>query len=401
MTASQFASDQLAALVGDAHVFVNEVWDGEPWWRSVSGEAFAHLLAATDVEDLLETSLLRAGQVRVVTEGRPRPPSDYTHVRRVGAETIRDLVDPVAVFNWMAKGATVVLLDAEQYCRPIARACRGVQAVLGPPTQASVYITPGRQQGFKLHYDTEDVLVMQIAGSKAWRVYGRLADGRPEGHVIREDGIGPPVLEVELQPGDCLYLPRFTPHGARSSTDRSSVHVTLGITPTSWADLFGALVATAGRKGLVHRAALSPALYDSDEVIGPATVRLKLAEALRSDLPHALSDDDFARALEAVRPASPAPLLDGWLGALDSLRHPAKTYARRPLATASVAAGDGGMVLTVNDKRFQLPDIAAPLLDELLGTDTFPWKGADESAQDARAQLIALLVTQRYAVPLT
>jgi hypothetical protein len=86
MSADQVAWDQLAALVGDPHAFVDEVWDGEPWWSRVSGDAFAHLLSATDVEDLLETSLLRAGQVRVVTEGRTRPPSDYTHVRRVGAE---------------------------------------------------------------------------------------------------------------------------------------------------------------------------------------------------------------------------------------------------------------------------------------------------------------------------
>jgi hypothetical protein len=103
---------------------------------------------------------------------------------------------------------------------------------------------------------------------------------------------------------------------------------------------------------------------------------------------------------DAVRPAAPAPLLDGWLSSLDSLRVPAKTYARRPLATASVGTSDGGVVLTVNDKRFQLPAAAAPLLDDLLSTDSFPWTGPDESEQNARAQLITLLVTERYAVPL-
>jgi hypothetical protein len=58
------------------------------------------------------------------------------------------------------------------------------------------------------------------------------------------------------------------------------------------------------------------------------------------------------------------------------------------------------VVLTVNGKRFQMPDSADVVLDELLGADSFAWQGSDTSAQDARAQVIALLVTERYAVPL-
>ena len=59
---------------------------------------------------------------------------------------------------------------------PLARFCRGLEAELGHPAQANAYYTPRRSQGFGVHHDTHDVLVLQTAGKKRWLVYEPLLE---------------------------------------------------------------------------------------------------------------------------------------------------------------------------------------------------------------------------------
>ena len=37
--------------------------------------------------------------------------------------------------------------------------------------QINAYITPPENQGFAAHYDTHDVFVLQVAGSKRWTIH--------------------------------------------------------------------------------------------------------------------------------------------------------------------------------------------------------------------------------------
>jgi hypothetical protein len=57
-----------------------------------------------------------------------------------------------------------------------------------------------------------------------------------------------PLLDVELEAGDALYLPRGYVHAALT-TDEHSVHLTVGVLSTTWYDVLTDVVSLAGPRG--------------------------------------------------------------------------------------------------------------------------------------------------------
>jgi lysine-specific demethylase/histidyl-hydroxylase NO66 len=108
----------------------------------------------------------------------------------------------------------------------------------------NVYLTPPGTQGFALHFDDIDAFVLQLSGTKSWKVYApndkeALLPRQPPTAHFEPGSHGDPVLEVDLTPGDLLYLPRGAPHQAVASPDSHSLHVTISTNQmNSWADLF-------------------------------------------------------------------------------------------------------------------------------------------------------------------
>ena len=132
---------------------------------------------------------------------------------------------------------------------PVGRFCRALAAELGHATQCNAYITPaGDAQGFDFHHDTHDVFVLQVSGRKRWIVHEPVVrlplPSQPQAgaHLVPEGA--EPLLDVELEAGDCLYLPRGYVHAALT-TDTHSVHLTVGVLSTTWYDVLGDAVTLA------------------------------------------------------------------------------------------------------------------------------------------------------------
>src|SRR5205823_12677252 len=134
-------------------------------------------------------------------------------------------------------------------------------------------------QGLAAHWDGHDILVLQIAGRKCWRIYDApvalptdlpptfaFERARPPAapgsfrHWIAHpapDAFGPeaPAGEIELRAGDLLYLPRG--HGHEARTDETmSIHVTLGLYAVTWADLLCLAVHQVAQADVRFRRAL-------------------------------------------------------------------------------------------------------------------------------------------------
>jgi len=74
----------------------------------------------------------------------------------------------------------------------------------------------------------------------------------------------PPILELELMPGDLLYLPRGYVHAANTSNSHSA-HITVGITVFTWVELISELVASS-REMAGFRTALPPGFATREDV---------------------------------------------------------------------------------------------------------------------------------------
>jgi Cupin superfamily protein len=241
-------------------------------------------------------------------------------------------LDVAAVYQLFSEGSTIVLAFLDNVLPPLTSLCRGLESELNFPLQANAYLTPARAQGAKYHYDTHDVFVLQIIGSKHWTMY-RTPVELPLGNQDFDPGTherGAPTMQFELEPGDLAYIPRGVVHDARAS-EELSLHITVGILCYRWADLLLDFVAEASLKDPAYRKGLPPGFAHEDadrrqaqEVFGSLLKRL----ATNSDCAPIL--DRFGDQWISACP----PLLKGQIGQLallDQLRIESVVGARNSI----------------------------------------------------------------------
>ena len=96
-------------------------------------------------------------------------------------------------------------------------------------TQVNAYLSFSKGGAFKPHWDIHDVLVVQVHGNKRWRVWNAEVPHPVEmADRLNVNASVAPDQEVEMAPGDVLFIPRGEPHSAAVST-KHSVHLTIGL----------------------------------------------------------------------------------------------------------------------------------------------------------------------------
>jgi hypothetical protein len=264
---------------------------------------------------------------------------------RPGSFSGTALVDRVAAEH--AAGATIVLQALHLHWHPVALYCRELEVALGCPVQANAYSTPASSQGFGVHHDTHDVLVLQVAGRKRWRLYEPLLELplRSQRWSPQLGDPGEPVDDVTLQAGDTLYLPRGWPHEAVAA-DADSLHITVGLHPHTRIDALRDALSECADDVEFRRA------LDADGELPPELLE-RLAARLR---PAAVARRARRRLVDSRR-----AILGGQLGqlrALDTLE-PSTPLRRRPTVIADLEATDAGVALRFEGKEVRFPPQAA------------------------------------------
>ncbi len=224
-------------------------------------DGFADLLSPDAVDELLGRRGLRTPFLRVAQQGQVLPASRFTGGGGVGAEVSDQVIDD-QVMKLYAEGATLVLQGLHRLWPPLIDYTRRLGAELRRPLQVNAYLTPPGSQGFSTHYDTHDVFVLQVDGTKRWRLHEPvLADplekqawgGRAD--EVGATAQGEPAMDIVLSPGDALYLPRGWLHSA-AAQDGRSLHVTLGVRALTRYALVEELLALAATRTARLRATL-------------------------------------------------------------------------------------------------------------------------------------------------
>ncbi|WP_185095596.1 cupin domain-containing protein [Streptomyces sp. CEV 2-1] len=193
---------------------------------------FSDLLTLDDVDLLLFSLGVNLDGIRVLTEGKEMPVSELEHLSgQNGRVTVLE-----TLYQLYRTGSTIALNALEPRWEPLSRLSAELSAETSARVQTNVYLTPGGgAQGLSPHYDTHDVCVLQVHGVKRWSLYGTahelpLRDQPFDHSKVFEREV---EQEIDLKPGDVLYLPRGTVHAA-TSTDSASVHITVGFRPLLW-----------------------------------------------------------------------------------------------------------------------------------------------------------------------
>ncbi|RMA42666.1 hypothetical protein D9R08_07685 [Rhodophyticola porphyridii] len=178
-------------------------------------------------------------------------PADYTYES--------GYIDPVRVAQLFADGATVILSGLHERLPQLGQFCRALESVMSCRVQTNIYMTPTQSQGFNPHYDSHDVLVLQVEGTKEWRIYDTPLELPMASQGFTPDAvpIGAETDRFTLEPGDMCYIPRGLAHDA-VATDQTSLHITTGLMVRTWADLMAEAVGVMAHKDPVFRRALPP-----------------------------------------------------------------------------------------------------------------------------------------------
>lgn len=206
------------------------------------------------------------------------------------------------------------------------------------------------------------MFVLQLAGTKAWSIHEPvLADPLPsQPWKGTAADAGPPILEVELQAGDCLYVPRGFLHSARAQ-EAMSAHLTIGIVTTTWHDVIGDVVAGVAEEPDFRRAL--PAGYAGD----PAALAAGVEEAV-SRLRKWLDGVDAAAVAAATARrflAGRAPILGGQLHQLalvDALHDDSVLRRRHGSVCHLVATGERLTVVLGGGRSLDMPAAAEPVM---------------------------------------
>jgi lysine-specific demethylase/histidyl-hydroxylase NO66 len=348
-----------------AEEFLAEYWEQKPLVVAREDGRFDDLLSVADVERLLCSGGLRHPAFRLVKAGTKLDASTYTTNIPWRPAPFSGSAEIGRVLSEWEAGATLVLQGLHHSWPSLAEFCRALEAELGHPAQANAYFTPRDAQGLPVHHDTHDVFSLQVAGEKRWLVYEPALELPLKDQKYRPEHGEPeePVLDVRLEPGDTLYLPRGWLHeAATSSTD--SLHITVGVNVYTWLDAFKAALAQCGDDVAFRR---SPA-GDADELLellrarlGPDEVaerrRRRLVSTRRPVLPDQLTQ---TRALDALTLETPVERRSTVLFDLESttLRFEGKTV------TFPAEVRDEVEFVVRSDDEFRPADIPGELDDE-------------------------------------
>lgn len=264
-----YAFDRAIAPVGFER-FLAEYYEQRPLvlHREQPGY-YADLLSLETLDDFLTAIWPRHNQVFVVDARREIPPAEYT---------LSDWqIDVVRLHQLFTDGATITFRQMQDRLPALGGLCRAAEQIFNFPFQTNLYFTPAGGQGFKTHHDTHDVFVLQVSGSKRWRVYDPVIPLPLPGQSFQgnEDRLGPATDEFTLHSGDLFYCPRGFPHDAQG-TDEPSLHITFGCLVTTWAEVMVEAMADACLTDPAFRTAL-PLGYAMDGA-GSEEMELKFRE---------------------------------------------------------------------------------------------------------------------------
>ena len=364
---------RLHDLVGDRSAYLAD----DAYLRVVDRPAQPAVVAAiaarqpwADDEHLWDIALrggLRAPAFRMVRDGSTLALADTARAAGMGNVEVTDVVEPNRILEHHEAGATLVLQGLQHVDPAFARLSTNLALDLDQPVQVNAYISPAATRGLDIHFDFHDVIVVQLAGSKRWRVWEPLARTRrpvKDGSVAmpRLEELDEPLVDRVLRPGDCLAVPRGFPHAAET-VDDASTHLTLGIMALTWERLLRRVLGgTVSGTALADRLELG-ALdrgYDSTaamaalaELVEPARLREAVAAEVWRRQPRT-----------RVRPRAAPPV------------EPDDRVRVTPGPLLRLRRFDDQLALELGDRRLLMPTAAEALMCAAL-TSATPFTAAD------------------------
>jgi ribosomal protein L16 Arg81 hydroxylase len=363
--------------------FFAHYWEDGPFRISRSSKnRCAAFFKAEDLETIVTFLFGRsAADIHLIS----RDQEGATQVDRAGA-------DYTAVQNTLAAGGSVRLGYVERVWPPIGAVCASLSQTFGCPATANIYWTPKSARGLGKHFDLHDVIIVQVLGSKGWRLFGsphglpiqhfpllafeetsRMKGYRRSTHdatnMVHQVSVAEKAEEFFMKSDDFLYIPRGYIHEA-FTTEEESVHITFAIHSVTALDVLTVALGQAAtrtpwlRKGLVPGYHFRSHLQDNIVSHTEQSARDLLEHLdIRAALRETLTSLHEAHPHNADDAVPQAPLSVGEEGR--------RRLCLRRGVFGSATREPAGLVLRAGGKKVTLPHLAATVVERILSGASF------------------------------
>jgi ribosomal protein L16 Arg81 hydroxylase len=193
-----------------------------------NGDRYAPLLGWPALRSMIEAGNYpkRPDDIRVTKESIPAPAARWM---------TKGKVDAAKLDGFLATAFSVVILHLDDHVPALAAVCEEIRSRTLEGSFVGAVVTSGAGAGaFQTHYDPEDLVIVQVEGTKRWQIFGPPVPQPLRRMPKQSPPETEPILDEVLEPGDLLFVPGGYWHHCESGLSRS-VH--LGIfflPPTSW-----------------------------------------------------------------------------------------------------------------------------------------------------------------------
>jgi ribosomal protein L16 Arg81 hydroxylase len=261
--------------------FLGDYWNKSFLVSKGKAGRFAGLLGWDELNTILEQHRLYPPRFRLTREGRNIETFRYTTPSAGGIPRL----NAGKLAACLSAGATIVLDGVEEMASGVRDLVSSFRDALHASAHVNLYAGWHSQKGLDLHFDCQEIMVLQVSGRKRWQVYRPTrVNPLPDDEEPAPKPVAPPVWDGMLEDGDMLYIPRGWWHVA-FPVGEPSLHLTVATEPPLGVHLLKWLMARLQRHDAVR--AEVPRL---DDAKGQAAY----LAALRPLLSQALTDEAIA-----------------------------------------------------------------------------------------------------------
>jgi len=222
---------------------------------------FENLLTWQTLNHLLEGAAFPLPLLRVLHESTPIPESLYVKQGRVFSRALSNLLN---------QGVSLIFNRLENHVPALRVLCNNITRQTFEHIRAAAVITSGHGGALECHYDDQDLIILQIAGTKRWHVFG-VSDRRPDCS---------PVFDGVLKPGDLVFLPAREGDDFESGPHRS-LHISILLNPPNGRCIME-MLASQLVSDEIFRRPLTRHNSAEDLATHEAALKARLVETIRS-----------------------------------------------------------------------------------------------------------------------
>ena len=208
-----------------AEDFFEQQLDRKPYLQRA---ALSAAVEWSDLDQVLAIAEMDAAAIQLFLNGQVAPQLFVEESVEFGRQTMR--LNKHRFYDLLQRGATLVINQIERYSLQARRLGAAVAQFTGMQTTSNAYVSFGGDGTFGKHWDTHDVMVLQLLGRKHWQVFAPswpmpLSNQTSERMQLACPAT--PEFEAILEPGDLLYIPRGWWHKV-TPYQEGSLHLSIG-----------------------------------------------------------------------------------------------------------------------------------------------------------------------------